>query len=517
MYLIVSNVPIYLDGDRPLLPSDWRRSLVLLRESLGGRLGRVSVLAPTLPAEQGDPSHTLEPVAPSDGLHVLPSIDLRGRARTYWWRDRARWRADVQTWVAKARAVHCGLNDLWRPFTFEGFREARRQGCPTIFVLSTDAVTRREDLTRDEGPLARLGTQVFGTLFEGMGRYAVRTADLSLLKAGTLMRRYGAHAGNARAFHDTSYRAAEVVPARLVEERLRARSPGQPLRVVYCGRLDARKGLDASIDAVRLARQRGAAITFDVIGDGEDRQRLESRVAALGLRATVRFLGRMPYGAELLRRLADHDVLLFTPAAEDTPRMIFDGFAAGLPLVGFGIDYVRQRAEQDEAAVAVAPGDIGAVARTLEELGRDSERLALLSRAAHRAGLHHAADAWYRRRAEDMLIACMGEKPSSGYGIKITRVELMTGGFTGGNAFVDVTETTPTPGGIGLTVMTQPVHVVRVPKGAIRYHFSTVSAAPAAFSTLDLNVYSPLHQSSERIVLELSLIHILTLPTNREV
>lgn len=103
---------------------------------------------------------------------------------------------------------------------------------------------------------------------------------------------------------------------------------------------------------------------------------------------------------------------------------------------------------------------------------------------------------------EDMLIACMGEKPSSGYGIKITRVELMTGGFTGGHAFVDVTETTPTPGGIGLTVMTQPVHVVRVPKGAIAYHFRTVSAAPAHFSTLDLSIYSPLHQSSERLVLE---------------
>lgn len=410
MYLIVSNAPIYLDGDRPRLRSDWRRSLVLLRESLGGRLGRVSVLAPSLPAAEGDPSHALEAVDQADGLHIIPSIDLRGRASSYWWRDRGRWRADVRTWVSMARAVHSGLNDLWRPFAFEGFREARRQGCPTIFVLSADAVTRHEDLTRDEGPFARLGSQVFGTLFEGMSRYAVRTADLSLLKAGTLMRRYGGHARNARGFHDTAHRAGEVAPARLLEERLRARSPGQPLRVVYCGRLDPRKGLDASIDAVRLARQRGAAITFDVIGDGADRRRLESRVAALGLRSAVRFLGRMPYGPALLQRLADYDALLFTPAAEDAPRMIFDGFAAGLPLVGFGIDYVRQRAEEDGAAVAVRPGDVGAVARTLEELGRDRDRLTLLSRAAHRAGLHHAADTWSRRRADWTLEAVMGHE-----------------------------------------------------------------------------------------------------------
>jgi hypothetical protein len=103
---------------------------------------------------------------------------------------------------------------------------------------------------------------------------------------------------------------------------------------------------------------------------------------------------------------------------------------------------------------------------------------------------------------EDMLVACMGSKPSSGYGIKITRVELMTGGITANHAFVDVTETTPTPGGIGLTVMTQPVHVVRVPKGASVYHFRTVSAGPTAFSTLDLGIYSPLRQSSERLILE---------------
>lgn len=411
MYLVVSDVPIYLEGDRPWLPADWRRSLVLLRESLGDRLGRVCVLAPTLPLDHGDPARALlEPVESGDGLRLLPSVDLRRRTTGYWWPDRARWRADVRLWVSKARAVQSGLNDLWRPISFEGFREARRQDCPAIFVLGSDEVARREDRARDEGPLARLRAQLFGTLFDGTSRYAVRTADLSLLRSGTLMRRYGAHARNARAFHDTAYRASEVVPAQLLEERLQARSPGQPLRVVYCGRLDAAKGLDASIDAIRLARQRGVAVTFDVIGDGQDRRRLECRVAALGLRAAVRFLGRAPYGPALLRRLADYDAMLHTPAVEDAGRMIFDGFAAGLPLVAFGFDSVRPRAEEDGAAVTVPPDDVGSVARLLEELGRDRGRLTLLSRAAHRAGLHHAADAWSRRRADWTLEAVLTQE-----------------------------------------------------------------------------------------------------------
>jgi glycosyltransferase involved in cell wall biosynthesis len=415
MYLLVSDVPIYLEGDRPWLRSSWRRSLVLLRESLGDRLGRVTVLAPTLPLDgaardgAGDPSQALEPVEASDGLRLVPSIDLRGRTKTYWTRDRARWRSDVRAWVSKARAVHSGPTELWRPLAFEGFREARREGRPTIFELDDDVVARREERTAEEGPLARLGAQVFGTLFEGMSRYAARTADLTLLEAGMLVRRYGAHARSARVFRATAYRAGEVVPARALDDRLRARSPGEPLRVVSWGPLDGRAGLDGSIDAVRLARQRGAAITLDLLGDGPERRRLESRIAALGLRAAVRLLGPPPAGASLLRRLGDYDALLFTGASE-TPPTIFDGFAAGLPLVGFATDALR---EEGGAAVTVHPGDVGAVARALEELGRDRERLARMSRAAHRAGLHHAADAWHRRRAEWTLEAVLRHEAGS--------------------------------------------------------------------------------------------------------
>ena len=64
----------------------------------------------------------------------------------------------------------------------------------------------------------------------------------------------------------------------------------------------------------------------------------------------------------------------------------------------------------------------------------------------------------------DVLVAAMGTKPSSGYDIEIVKVTLMTGGFTGGHAFVEVRETAPS--GMALTVLTTPIHIVTVPKGA---------------------------------------------------
>ena len=113
----------------------------------------------------------------------------------------------------------------------------------------------------------------------------------------------------------------------------------------------------------------------------------------------MRLLGARSYGPALLRDLAAYDALLFTPTAEDTPRMIFDGYAAGLPLIGAAIPYVQERAAEENAAV-VLPSDPDEAARRLLALDQQRSLLAPLTQSAHRAGHYHAADAWYRRRAE---------------------------------------------------------------------------------------------------------------------
>lgn len=397
MYLLVTQDPIHLEGPRPWLPADRRRALVLLREALEDRLGPVTVLAPWV-AFDGDAvaSLDLEEVQPEDGLRLLPSIELRG---SYWLQSRARWQADLRAWVSRAHVVHAGLADLWRPLDFDAFREGRRQEKATVFVLACDAVARAEDAARAAGAVRRVGASLFGAVYEGAARYGARTADLTLLRAGQLLRRYGPHARNARAFEDTSFRARDVVSTTLLEDRLRARVPGQPLRVVAFGPLEPSQGFDHAIDTVRLARQRGTAITIDILGDGPERQRLAERIASLGVRAAIRLAGPPPRSTELLRRLAGYDAQLVTPVSDEAPRTVFDGLAAGLPVVGYAVEHVRQRVEEDGAAVAVRIGDVDSAARTLEELGRDAERLTVLTRAARRAGLHHAADAWHRRRA----------------------------------------------------------------------------------------------------------------------
>src|SRR5256885_9741694 len=126
---------------------------------------------------------------------------------------------------------------------------------------------------------------------------------------------------------------------------------------------------------------------------------VQTCVLPIWIGEAVRLAGTAPYGPELLRRLATFDALLFPPTAEDTPRMIFDGYAAGLPLVGDAIPYVCERADEEHATLLL-PADAGEAAARLAALAADRRPLADLTRAAHRAGEYHAADAWYKRRAE---------------------------------------------------------------------------------------------------------------------
>lgn len=400
MYLVPIQVPIFVDGERRLVTTDWKRSLLLLRDSLAGRFGDLGLAAPTLPAS-GPTPQTLVPIEPGDTIRVFPSFDARVRARQYWTRERSRWKGLLASLMPGARVVHAGFDEVYRPIAYEGFKMGLRHGKPTVFVQDTDVVLQRRELMVGGGLKARARCTVECRIMDRCMRFGVSRASLSLLKGGTLSARYERFARNLKVFEDTSYATSEIVPRETIEARLTTLGHARPLRFVYVGRLEARKGVDHSIRAIADAASRGANVAFDIIGDGGERASLEQLSRGLGAEARVRFLGKRAYGPALLRELASYDALLFTPLAEDTPRMIFDGYAAGLPIVGYGIEYVKHRSAMERAAIVAPALDVDALGREIAVI--DAARVARLVEATRRAcdaAPGHSADAWYAKRAE---------------------------------------------------------------------------------------------------------------------
>jgi glycosyltransferase involved in cell wall biosynthesis len=386
MYLMPIPVPIFVDGERRLVQTDWKRALRLLRDSLGERYGDVVVAGPWLPIDHPVArEQELETIDADERIRLEPVIDQRVRTRSFWLREVARYRRRIGELVAQARVVHTSVNDPFRPILEMPLAMAMRRGIPTVLVQDMDSILQIRALSEKASLRRKAFVEVFTRVLERSVRAAAARVDLALLKGKALMGRYARFARNAHEFHDTSYLTSEMTPASEIERRVSTLGEKRPLRFVYCGRLVARKGVTRAVDLVARARAMGADVTFEVIGNGPEEPALREQIAAAGVGQSVKLAGSAPYGPPLLRRLATFDALLFTPTAEDTPRMIFDGYAAGLPLVADGIPYVRER-DSEEGATVVLPGDPDAAAGQLLSLARDPTPLVDLTRPALKSG-----------------------------------------------------------------------------------------------------------------------------------
>ncbi len=128
--------------------------------------------------------------------------------------------------------------------------------------------------------------------------------------------------------------------------------------------------------------------TLELVGDGPERERLETLAGDLGIAGRVRFLGGLP--ADAVRRILD-DAGLFVLAAIPHPSGAMDGIpvalmeamASGIPVVATSISGIPELVRDGETGLLVPPGDPTALAEAMSTLLRDrelAERVALAAR-----------------------------------------------------------------------------------------------------------------------------------------
>jgi glycosyltransferase involved in cell wall biosynthesis len=107
-------------------------------------------------------------------------------------------------------------------------------------------------------------------------------------------------------------------------------------------RLVARTGVGHLVDAFATIHAREPRTSLVVIGDGEDRTKLEARVHELGLRDSVRFLGRIEDEAVIRWYQASDLFVLPTIAYEGFGMSTAEALACGTPVVGTPVGATRE-------------------------------------------------------------------------------------------------------------------------------------------------------------------------------
>jgi len=166
-----------------------------------------------------------------------------------------------------------------------------------------------------------------------------------------------------------------VAPDRFAGAPARTPTTGV-LRLLTLSRLSTHapdKGVDHAIEAVARLAARGVAVRYDVVGDGDDRLRLERLARESGTGESIVFHGRLSDEA-LARRFADADAFVLPSKREGFGLVLLEAMQAGLPLVATPEGGIRHVLRDGANGLAVPYGSPDALADALGAMADPARR-----------------------------------------------------------------------------------------------------------------------------------------------
>ena len=158
--------------------------------------------------------------------------------------------------------------------------------------------------------------------------------------------------------------------------------------VGWFGRMTAVKRTDDLLTMLAGLRRRGVDAMLLLVGDGDDRARLEERAHELDLARSCLFLG---YQEDVAPWYAVCDAVALTSASEGTPVTIIEALAAGRAVVATRVGGVPDVVDEGETGFLVGAGDTHALVERLELLANDPERRRAMGEAGRERVLERYA------------------------------------------------------------------------------------------------------------------------------
>jgi glycosyltransferase involved in cell wall biosynthesis len=386
-YTLFTRIPLYAGSDGQLHADRlWAKDLM----AHVGYIRRLTLCCPLVPLAEAP-----EGVEPLEGLNRSQVVALR---RDGGWgsvlRNLVPNFRQVAAAVRASRIVHSGGAGWAFPLSFYilPLRLVRR----FRWIMVIESSFWMKPATGRTSPRQWLAHHVYRVLLGA----CLRRADARIFTHDSYRRFFGigtAHSLVAPAvWIDESSVIADADQAARLD-----RLPADAVRLLFPARLIPEKGCETILAAIGQAERRLTAgegagappITVDISGAGPlaetCRRFAEQHRGAIA----VRFLEPVPYGPAWFTRLRDYHAVLLANRTEEQPRVVFDAFGQGVPILSSATDGVRDLVAEGENALLYPIDDADALAERLLAFAADPalrRRLALGTLAAVR-GHSHAA------------------------------------------------------------------------------------------------------------------------------
>jgi glycosyltransferase involved in cell wall biosynthesis len=306
--------------------------------------------------------------------------------------------------IREADIVHAGYGGHPVALGQVAWPIAEKYGKKRIWVIDgADPFPRLQlHASQEHNPIKRWMKQIAVRRFEHFFRDAVRDADLVFAHNAAVVERFK-DVWNERCHQfDRSFVTDAILlsPDELREREQRLLDRTTPLRLVAAGRQIKIKATDHVLRAMKQARDTGAQLELNIMGDGDDLPAFKALSAELGLDDVVRFSGTVPYGKPLFDAWAASHVMVITNLTAEISRNVLLAMARGLPLIMYGNPGTDELIRSSGAGMLVPTANMDALASAFAEAARDREKLAGMCSKGLSVAASNTLDATHRRRAE---------------------------------------------------------------------------------------------------------------------
>lgn len=191
----------------------------------------------------------------------------------------------------------------------------------------------------------------------------------------------------------------------VTEDALAARPErGQgPARLIFPARLEPEKGVETVLAAIETyaaahAGDDPSRLAIDIMGQGSLAERARDFAAQRYSGIDVRFVEPVPYGAPFFAKLAEYEGVIVANLQSEQPRILFDAFAQGLPVLTAKTPGTETLCTEGETGWLFAPGDAAALADLFDRAVAEPGGLRAMGQGARAAVVDFTHDGMHRRR-----------------------------------------------------------------------------------------------------------------------
>lgn len=386
-YLLIAHTPCYVDdsGER-YLDELWAKDLAEHLEYID----QLTLVCPIVNATP-PPGHVALSTVGRCSTIELVHLPVFPRFRWAFGGNpialRRLWKA-----IGRSSIVHSTVSDrvTWPVSVLVRFRNR-------FHLIVVEAAPWRLSADSTAGRL-RIGRAM---LTERLNRWCVNRADLAVFT----------HAGYRDSLLTRPATRGHVIPASWIDEdvilsddvadsawqeRL-GRTPSEGLRVLYCGRLTVNKGLPVLLEAMNRLSDDQVSVSLDILGRGDLLDECKQASSALRPPAAIRMLEPVPY-ASLFALLRTYDAVVVPSISDEQPRIVFDAYSQGIPVVASGTTGLRECVWPGVTGVLTHPGDARALADALARLLADRPGCAAMGMRSLHAARELTHREMHRRR-----------------------------------------------------------------------------------------------------------------------